>query len=87
MEFGACGSTFTAAQALVTSSAKDDGSVLIIAMEGGAPVPGEVELPTVPELETGVGEVAADEADRDATGELRTLEGGGARTEACGDCI
>jgi hypothetical protein len=80
--------TLTAAQARVTSSAKDDGSVLMMAMEGGAPVPGE---PAVVELETGIGEVAADEVERDATGELRTAEeteggGGGARTEAWGDC-
>lgn len=69
MELGACGSTAAAAQALDTSSANDEGSVLIIAIEGGAPCPGDVELP-MPEL----GEVAADEADRDAMGELWTAE-------------
>lgn len=69
IELGACGSTAAAAQALDTSSAKEEGSVLIIAIEGGAPLTGDVELARVPELETGMGEVAADEADRDATGE------------------
>jgi hypothetical protein len=85
---GCCGGrplTLTAAQARVTSSAKDDGSVLMMAMEGGAPVPGDGAV----ELEMGIGDVAADEVERDATGELRTADetdGGGARTEAWGDC-
>lgn len=80
MEAGACGSTAAAAQALDTSSAKDEGSVLMMAMDGGAPFPGEAEVPMVPELETAAGEVAADDAEREATGEPWTAEaaGGGA---------